>query len=165
MLSQNQGTNEYRNSVARYGSNAIFPPTVFYHTIVKELTAADISSGVLVSFTLHFSFMLRTFLSHCFLTWDAFFITIRSYLEIGYGFLSWSRFVLCIFWWVATSVCNARKLMAGIKIKLGVTGADSNKVVYLCAPPMLVLKTKLPPSIGIGENGPSYRFEQLFWKN
>lgn len=48
--------NEYRNSVAQYGSNAIFPPTVFYHTIVKELTAADISSGVLVSFTLHFFF-------------------------------------------------------------------------------------------------------------
>ncbi|RHN61995.1 hypothetical protein MtrunA17_Chr4g0042631 [Medicago truncatula] len=45
---KNQGTNEYRNSVARYGSNAIFPPTVFYHTIVKELTAADISSGVLL---------------------------------------------------------------------------------------------------------------------
>ncbi|KEH30782.1 hypothetical protein MTR_4g082235 [Medicago truncatula] len=47
---KNQGTNEYRNSVARYGSNAIFPPTVFYHTIVKELTAADISSGVLKLF-------------------------------------------------------------------------------------------------------------------
>jgi hypothetical protein len=56
MLLQNQGANEYRNSVARYGSNAIFPPTFFYHTIVKELTAADISSGVLVSFTLHFFF-------------------------------------------------------------------------------------------------------------
>lgn len=68
----------------------------------------------------------------------------------------------CVFSGERPPLCNARKLMAGIKIKLGFTGADSNKVVYLCAPPMLVLKTKLPPSIGIGENGPSYRFEQLF---
>jgi hypothetical protein len=59
----------------------------------------------------------------------------------------------CVFSGECPALCNARKLMARTKIKLGVTGAANNKVVYLCAPPMLVLKTKLPPSTGIGENG------------
>ncbi|AES61694.1 hypothetical protein MTR_1g087510 [Medicago truncatula] len=60
---------------------------------------------------------------------------------------------------------TAHKLIEGAKIKLGVTGAANNRVVYLCAPPMLVLRTKMPPSASIGENGPSYQFKQYFWKN
>lgn len=45
----------------------------------------------------------------------------------------------CVFSGECPALCNARKLMARTKIKLGVTGAANNKVVYLCAPPMLVL--------------------------
>jgi len=48
MLLQNHSANEYRNSFIRYGSNALFLPTSFCHTIVKELTVADVTS-ILVS--------------------------------------------------------------------------------------------------------------------
>lgn len=71
----------------------------------------------------------------------------------------------CVFSGEWQALCSARKLIEGAKIKLGVTGAANNRVVYLCAPPMLVLRTKMPPSASIGENGPSYQFKQYFWKN
>jgi len=49
MMLETQGARDYRNSFIRYGSNALFLPTVFCHTMVKQLTSDDVTSGVLVS--------------------------------------------------------------------------------------------------------------------
>jgi len=55
--------------------------------------------------------------------------------------------------------------MEGTKVKFDVTRAANKRVVYLCASPMLVLRTKMPPSASTGENGPYYRIVLYFWKN
>jgi len=71
----------------------------------------------------------------------------------------------CLFKGEWQSVCKARVLVEGSSVKFGVTEASSNKVMYLCPPQMLVLKTRLPPSTNAGANGACYRFEQYLWKN
>jgi len=52
MVLQNDKAMAYRNSSIPYGPVAHFLPTSFYHTITKELTVSDVSSGVLVSLRL-----------------------------------------------------------------------------------------------------------------
>lgn len=47
MMLETQSAKDYRKSFVRYGSNALFLPTVFCHTMVKQLTSEDVSSGVL----------------------------------------------------------------------------------------------------------------------
>jgi len=54
MMLRTQSANDYRKSFVRYGSNALFLPTVFCHTIVKQLTSEDVTSGALVSCTFYF---------------------------------------------------------------------------------------------------------------
>jgi len=49
LLLQNQRATDYRNSFIRYGYNAHFLPTKFSHLLVKELSDADLTSGMLVS--------------------------------------------------------------------------------------------------------------------
>lgn len=68
--------------------------------------------------------------------------------------------VSCVFSGQWKALCDARKLTKGMTIKLGVTGTTNNRVVYLCAPLMLVMRTKMPPSACAGEGGPCYRFEE-----
>jgi hypothetical protein len=62
-------------------------------------------------------------------------------------------------------VCVARLLVEGSTVKFGVTESTNNKVMYMCPPQMLVLKTRLQPSANAGGNGASYRLEQYCWKN
>jgi hypothetical protein len=62
-------------------------------------------------------------------------------------------------------LCNARQFKEGDTLKLGVTGEYNNTVVYLSAPPMLVLRTKLPPSTSSGVTGHVFNVDQYFWKN
>jgi len=54
MMLQTQSANDYRKSFVRYGSNALFLPTAFCHTMVKQLTSEDVTSGVLVSGAFYF---------------------------------------------------------------------------------------------------------------
>ena len=61
--------------------------------------------------------------------------------------------------------CSARKLIEGAKIKLGVTGAANNRIVYHCAPPMLVLRTKMLHLQALEEMVHLNQFKQYFWKN
>jgi len=63
------------------------------------------------------------------------------------------------------ALVDARKLTRRTPIKLGVTAAANNRVVYLCPPPMVVLRTKLPPSAGAREGGVTYRLLEYFWRN
>jgi len=49
MMLETQSAKDYRKSFVRYDSNALFLPTVFCHTMVKQLTSDDVTSGVLVS--------------------------------------------------------------------------------------------------------------------
>lgn len=49
VLLESQAAKDYRKSFVRYGNNALFLPTVFCHTMVKQLTSEDVSSGFLVS--------------------------------------------------------------------------------------------------------------------
>jgi hypothetical protein len=49
MMLEAQSAKDYRKSFVRYGSNALFLPTVYCHTMVKQLTSEDVTSGVLVS--------------------------------------------------------------------------------------------------------------------
>lgn len=73
--------------------------------------------------------------------------------------------VSCVFSGQWQSLCNARRFVKGSTIKLGVTAASNNRVLYLCPPRMLVLRTRMPPSASAGEGRPSYRYEEYFWKN
>jgi len=57
---------------------------------------------------------------------------------------------------------DARKCTKGATIKLGVTGSANNRVVYLCPPRMLVLRTKINSYVGVDAGGPTYRVEQYF---
>lgn len=68
----------------------------------------------------------------------------------------------CVFSEQWKALCDARKLAKGMTIKLGVTRTTNNRVVYLCAPLMLVMRTKMPPSAGASEGGPGYQFEEYF---
>lgn len=63
------------------------------------------------------------------------------------------------------ALCRARRLVEGMKIKLGVTNKANNNVVYMCAPPMLVLRTRMAASGAVDQGGPNYRIEQFFWTN
>jgi hypothetical protein len=63
------------------------------------------------------------------------------------------------------TLCSVRKLIEGAKIKLGVTGAANNRVVYHCAPPMLVLRTKMLHLQALEEMVHLNQFKQYFWKN
>ena len=63
------------------------------------------------------------------------------------------------------TLCRARKLMEGTNIKLGVTNASNNNVVYMCAPPMLVLRTRVPVSSSTSGDASSYHVEQCLWTN
>lgn len=49
MLLQNHSAHAYVNPFIPYGSSALLLPTTFYNTIVKELTASDVTFGMLVS--------------------------------------------------------------------------------------------------------------------
>jgi len=71
----------------------------------------------------------------------------------------------CVFSGEWQALCRARRLAEGMKIKLSVTHAANNNVVYMCAPPMLVLRTRIPTSANASEDGPSYHVEQYFWTN
>lgn len=73
--------------------------------------------------------------------------------------------VSCTFSGQWQALCDARKLTKGATIKFSVTGAAKNKVVYLCPPPMLILRTRMPASGNVGEGGSSYQFQEYFWKN
>lgn len=73
--------------------------------------------------------------------------------------------VSCIFFGQWQALSSARRLSKGQIIRLGVTGELSNRVKYLCAPPMLVLSTNIPPSAGTVQGGASYRVLEYFWRN
>jgi hypothetical protein len=49
LLLQIQTAYDYRNSFIRYGTAAHFLPNKFSHVMVKELTHADVTTGMLVS--------------------------------------------------------------------------------------------------------------------
>jgi len=71
----------------------------------------------------------------------------------------------CVFSGEWQVLVGGRKLTAGATIKLGVTAPANNRVVYLCPPPMVVLRTKLPPSATAREGGATYRLLEYFWRN
>lgn len=71
----------------------------------------------------------------------------------------------CVFSGEWLALCSARKLVEGNKIKFGVTEAANNKIVFMCPPPMLVLRTAVPPLTSTGEDGPAFQVEQYFWAN
>jgi len=75
------------------------------------------------------------------------------------------KIMSCVFFWEWRSVCRARKLVEATKIKLGVIDAANNKVVYMCPPPMVVLRSKVPPSYGANEDALSYKIDHYFWTN
>lgn len=52
LLLENHSAYEYKNSFVRYGSNSPFLPTELCHVMVKELTEADVTTGMLVSLLL-----------------------------------------------------------------------------------------------------------------
>lgn len=70
----------------------------------------------------------------------------------------------CIFTGQWKDLAEPRKFTSGQVIKLGVTGEANNRVIYLCAPPMLVLKTTVQPWPAVVEAGVAYRLLELFWK-
>jgi hypothetical protein len=73
--------------------------------------------------------------------------------------------VSCVFTGQWQALADARRLTKGTSIKLGVTGAANNRVVYLCPPPMLVLRTKVPPSSAAAQGGATYRLLEYFLRN
>lgn len=58
VMLQNRHAIDYQKSFVAYGSNAFFLPIVFCHTIVKQLTSADVTSGMLVSYVLYSSALI-----------------------------------------------------------------------------------------------------------
>ena len=184
MMLETQGAKDYRKSFVGYGSNVLFLPTVFCHTMVKQLTSEDVTSGVLVSgdffpvTLLLYDTCLDLLLDVCFfmcfqkLNWLGFCqsalpakpseITLIDYL--GYPWKLVMEFgpdgdMTCLFKGAWQDVCRARLLVEGSSLKFGVVESSNNNVMYLCAPRMLVLKTMLSPSASAGGTGPSYRFE------
>lgn len=73
--------------------------------------------------------------------------------------------VSCIFTRQWQALAEARKFTPHHVIRLGVTGDDNNKVMYLCAPPMLVLRKTIQPSAGAAEGGATYQVGEFFWRN
>jgi len=71
----------------------------------------------------------------------------------------------CVFSGEWKMLCRARRLVEGMKIKLGVTNAANNNAVYMCAPPMLVIRTRMTAAGDLSEDGSSYHVEQYFWTN
>lgn len=66
-------------------------------------------------------------------------------MEAANGFLPcWWPFVRLVFSGEWHQLCNARKLVAGSTVKLGVREEANNKVLYLCPPPLLVLRSTMP---------------------
>lgn len=128
--------------------------------MVKQLTSEDVTSGVLKLSWLGFC--------QSALPTEPTEITLIDYL--GYPWKLQMEFgsdgdMTCLFKGEWQGVCSACLLAEGSTVKFGVTEASNNNVMYLCPPQMLVLKTRLPPSSNVGENGASYHFEQYLWKN
>jgi len=62
-------------------------------------------------------------------------------------------------------ICKARKFKIGDTVKLGVTAQPNNTVIYMLPPPMVVLRTNLPPSKESCLSGYVFTVEQYFWMN
>jgi len=73
--------------------------------------------------------------------------------------------VSCVFFDEWPALCTARKLAAGTKVKFGVTQTANNRTVFMCPPPMLVLRTTVPPPASTCEDLLAFRVEQYFWAN
>jgi hypothetical protein len=73
--------------------------------------------------------------------------------------------VSCIFSGQWQALASAHRLSKGQIIRLGVTDESNNRVKYLCAPPMLVLRTTILPSAETVQGGASYRVLEYFWRN
>ena len=73
--------------------------------------------------------------------------------------------VSCIFTGEWQALAEAQKFTPRQIIRLGVTGEANNRVMYLCAPPILTLKTKIQASAAAGHGGVTYRVHEYFWTN
>lgn len=62
-------------------------------------------------------------------------------------------------------ICKAHKLNICDTMKLGVTQQCNNTVIYMSPPPMMVLRTNLPPSKDSILSGHVFTVEQYFWMN
>jgi hypothetical protein len=87
-------------------------------------------------------------------------------MEAANGFLPcWWPFVRLVFSGEWHQLCNARKLVAGSTVKLGVREEANNKVLYLCPHHCWCWDQLCQATTLTGVNGPTYRYEQYFWKN
>lgn len=126
---------------------------------MKELRDADLTSGML---KLNWPGFCQAAFPH-----ERTELTVVDYL--GYTWkvtmdFCYDEGLSCLFSGEWQDLVYARKLSRGTTIELGVTAPDNNRVVYLCPPPMVVLRTKLPPSAGAREGG-AYRLLEYFWRN
>ncbi|MCH82105.1 hypothetical protein A2U01_0002902 [Trifolium medium] len=158
-------SSEACSSSANKGSSDNFPfmsiPSLFLHNKLTQLTASDVTSGVLTLPWLGFCHKALpnkpselTFVDYC-----------GNAYKVNLSFAEDGNMQLAKFSGGWADLCKEDRLVEGMMLRLAVTQPLDNKIVYVRAVPRIAVRTTMLQGLQDGRHVPFYMTERYFIPN